>query len=760
MPPKSNKLKRKEKKLAQKEFTDREQPQASFQNALKNVQNKECSILNFYGVGGIGKSSLQKHLINHHLKNQESTIYTWVDFDLPFYRNSHSGLKEICKNFKSNFEDIKFVTFDIAYTVYRSKKDPDMTIKDRKLPFLDEGSMVAGVFENMVDYTGGWVSLALNVTNYMYEKYGKSVFSQDIKDDLKSLNSMEHYEIIDELYKFFAYDLSKYIKDKHIDNCVFFFDTYEALWEDKRTKENEYDKDEWIRELILSMYELDLKPLYVISGREKLIWDKHERDWETDIEQHILGGLSDIDSKSFLKSCDIEKEDIQEAIIEMSKDDTGGCLPFYLDLCVDIYSNLTNPTIEDFKLDNKHDKIYDKFFKMFSEGERVVKYNKDELILLQLLSNARFFDIELFRAIIEKFKLNYSGHSLQEITKYSFVFKNDDKTYSLHNLIQDALKKELLKNDKALSDEIKEFLFEYYNAFLQDIDIKKISKNQKLFFCEAYFYKRIISTKDDFYNWFEKLYFTLFEAGEYIFLEKYVISNISFLNIKSNFLSDEYNRLGVIYHNLDRYELAVNFYKRALALRNNEYKENDIKIAQSYNNIALLYHNNKNYIEALSYYKKAIIAKEYNNKNYLSLAKTYSNYARLMRDMNQYHNSINYYMKSISLYTTNNDINKNYAADLSRLGTVYQNSNNCKLALYYLKKGLNIIVELAGEEHPYTATCFKNLGLFYNKYRKYKKANNCFIKSYEIRKTKLGENHRKTLEVKGYLTDEVFTKEK
>ena len=49
---------------AVKKFTDREEPKISFMNAFNGLLNgtRPFSILMYYGVGGIGKTSLLRHL--------------------------------------------------------------------------------------------------------------------------------------------------------------------------------------------------------------------------------------------------------------------------------------------------------------------------------------------------------------------------------------------------------------------------------------------------------------------------------------------------------------------------------------------------------------------------------------------------------------------------------------------------------------------------------------------------------------------------
>lgn len=61
--------------VPQRKFTDREEPQQYFTEALATVNERDYSILTFYGVGGIGKSRLQQHLKEAHLDKDENSLY-------------------------------------------------------------------------------------------------------------------------------------------------------------------------------------------------------------------------------------------------------------------------------------------------------------------------------------------------------------------------------------------------------------------------------------------------------------------------------------------------------------------------------------------------------------------------------------------------------------------------------------------------------------------------------------------------------------
>jgi len=742
MPPKS-KISLKEKKSAQKEFTDREKPQESFLKALKS----ELLVLNFYGVGGVGKSSLKNHLINHHLKNKNDVIYSFVDFDIPYNRSDYEAIKIIRKNLKANFKDMRFAAFDTAYTVYKSKQNPQMQISNKKLPFLDEGSLVADVFSQIADNVG-WAGTALNLANYIYEKVD-DIFTKEIKNDLQKLNSMEHYDIVKHLPYFLAYDIKKYMKKNDKKRCIVFLDTYEALWESKRTIENEYHKDEWTRELIIAFYENGLNPLFVITGRDELVWDKQENDWKEDMEQHLLGGLSKIDAKSFLRSCNISNEEIQDAILKLSRDDKGGHLPFYLDLCVDIYFNTTNPTKETFETDINNRSIYDRFFRSVKNKE--LKYQEDELKVLEYLSIARYFDLDIFRETIKHFALKYSGDSLAELSRYSFINKDEYGYYTIHKHMKDALKNHLKDEDEDRVKEMHQFLFEYFDSMLKDIDVKNITSKQKKALKEALFHINFCKNNNLLiFEWFYQKYKIFLKSAEFNFLLEVLKNELKNKANDQLYCSEILNQLGILSHNLGYYKKALCYYMKSLRIRKKIFDNDNIKIGQSYNNIGLTYYRLQKYDKSLEHFNKSQLIKQ-TKIDKLSLSKTYSNIARLKRKIKKHNEAIYWYKKVLEIYK-NIDKDEYYATDLSRLGTIYQKNHDTDTAYKYLNTALTICIDVVGHEHPYTAVCMTNMANFfkdipYNNLSTYDldKALPLYKKALEVNEKILGGEHPDTV---------------
>ncbi|MEA1983621.1 MAG: hypothetical protein U9N39_08745, partial [Campylobacterota bacterium] len=226
---------------AQRQFTDREEPQESFIKALKEVSDREYSILTYYGVGGIGKSSLQAHLKSHHLDKNGDSIYSSIDFDRESNRMPYNTFRTLADKFKTNFK-VPFTAFDIAYTIYWSKANPNVELKQESLPFLEEGGLLSGTID-LLDSVGGMASVALSAVDYAAKKIKDRSFNITIQEELKKLDSLEAEQIEDRLGFFFAYDIDNYKKKHPQKKVVIFLDTYEALWQNVRNESNRLSQD-------------------------------------------------------------------------------------------------------------------------------------------------------------------------------------------------------------------------------------------------------------------------------------------------------------------------------------------------------------------------------------------------------------------------------------------------------------------------------------------------------------------------------------
>eukprot|EP01022_Parablepharisma_sp_SALTPOND_P013505 TRINITY_DN1811_c0_g1_i8.p2 TRINITY_DN1811_c0_g1~~TRINITY_DN1811_c0_g1_i8.p2 ORF type:complete len:145 (-),score=15.17 TRINITY_DN1811_c0_g1_i8:228-662(-) len=82
------------------------------------------------------------------------------------------------------------------------------------------------------------------------------------------------------------------------------------------------------------------------------------------------------------------------------------------------------------------------------------------------------------------------------------------------------------------------------------------------------------------------------------------------------------------------------------------------------------------------------------------------------------------------------------ATSYNNIGFVYDNMGDYKKALEYYLKSVNIREKVLGVEHPGTATSYSNIGLVYENMRDYKKALEFMNKAYYTFKEKLGEENQ------------------
>ncbi|MDR7666449.1 tetratricopeptide repeat protein [Methanosarcina sp. Z-7115] len=288
-------------------------------------------------------------------------------------------------------------------------------------------------------------------------------------------------EIEETLPYFWAQDLNNYLK-KYSKSAVLFIDTYEALWEKDRGQGNFNARDEWIRELISNLPE---SSLWVICGREELRWNEVDRDWNNYLEQYKLEKLPEEDALDFLNRCGIKEEEIQKVILKGSEG-----VPYYLELAVDTYIEIAktgSPVPDNFA--RTRSEIFDRFMVYLSIPEQET---------LKVLSTPRFWNKDIFKALIEEFKTGYPLTAFSELNRFSFVQETEGKLL-LHPLMRESLQ---TYQDHELKNEVHSFICAYYSNQLNSIDIKAITSEHETALIEAFYHAKESLEAEDLLNWF------------------------------------------------------------------------------------------------------------------------------------------------------------------------------------------------------------------------------------------------------------------
>lgn len=292
---------------------------------------------------------------------------------------------------------------------------------------------------------------------------------KQIPDSLKSLwrendfdpsqvPEMDAYNIEKLLPYLFAMDLKMNLADSP-NSVVIFMDTYDSLWKNQSYIVKFRENDEWLRDKLIANVD-GSKVLWVICGREQLKWEAIDEDWTSYIKKEPLLVFNENECTYYLENCDIFDKQIQKRICE------GSCgNPLYLYLSVNTFHRIKQvkqraPIIDDFA------KTPDGIF------ERFVKYHKEEIDTLEVLSIPNFWDKLLFEKLVTEFKTGFplSDNSYLNLHRFSFISQVQNNGWKLHDLMRDSMQERM---SPELKVKVHAFMAEHYDSQLELINIKK-----------------------------------------------------------------------------------------------------------------------------------------------------------------------------------------------------------------------------------------------------------------------------------------------
>lgn len=480
-----------------KEFVNREKPREIFRNAIDACPSLYKNVIMYNGIGGIGKSSLIKNLKEYLIAN--NVPYSSIDFDDPSLRSCFNSLISLEKNLNRVFQH-----FDIAASIYFYKKNPNFSYKDNGLP-----NEIAQLISKDFIQDGNY----FDVVNNFYKDYALSLnLNSEIKEELQQLEFLSPNEIEKKLTQFFAYDLINYLESENIEKYVMFFDTYELLWPNGKNETNKLSTDSWLRALVSDLNNI----LFVISGREELLWSLDSQFPSDKIKSIQLEMLSYDYAKRFLESCQITDCDIQERIITSSNG-----YPYYLDLCVDTYYKLSNNgsviTIDSFG--SGFQEIQELFFRSLTTPE---------VETLKVLSIPRFYDFEIFKYLINEFNTGYPISNIHNFNAFSFIKVETDSKNIIHALMRNEISIQL---PGVYKKDIHNSMIAFYNMKLESskLEIDQI----RFYFSELLFHLKSSKSSLECTSYIEEKYIPLIKRFQVSGETKYILDNFEDLFIKS-----------------------------------------------------------------------------------------------------------------------------------------------------------------------------------------------------------------------------------
>jgi hypothetical protein len=358
---------------AQDVFTDRVDEAAAFWSSVDAVyegqdgdvlgsRHPRRNVLVFYGVGGIGKTTLSRELEDRFVESGTQAVHIAcrADFDSPAFYDIEYLLLHLRSVLGRKVAS--WPAFDLALAVYWEKKHPGVPLsrfvsEDSRLRRLADDTDLAGQIEATVDtlLTGfplisGTRKLVAGLVNVVREQSRR----RRLLAECPAFHSIVSTDSPDEMLPFLpallAWDLSRHRAKKDI-RVVLFFDT----WEQVQAQREELGG---LEDVLARMAFLLGNVLIVITGRNRLCWGDRRHTairysgaelWPnlSDVydgeepRQHLMGGLSDQDAHEYLEHRLIDggspviPAEIRDVIVRGADG-----LPLYLDLSADQYEEL------------------------------------------------------------------------------------------------------------------------------------------------------------------------------------------------------------------------------------------------------------------------------------------------------------------------------------------------------------------------------------------------------------------------------------
>lgn len=391
---------------AQKIFTDRKEPRAVFRDSIAEFDEVPRRIINYYGKGGVGKTTLLRNIVLESGSvyaeyKKKSITNIFVSLDAFEYSNPVNILTAIRNGIKGDC-----TLFDYAMTQYYAKarmtideiKNKNKFISDTVMSMLNEVASIATA-NICVPMTMIGKLASLIKDAYIKEKY---------KQEIKEIASLNEFDIFERLPYYLGICINNAArKGKY---HVVFLDSYESLLNRTVGGTPSVKQEEWLQEFFLSCDSVRI----VIASRDRMRWDKQDAEWSEFLDRHRLDDLSDEDSRWFLEHVPIAEPDVIDAIVKR----TAGA-PLYLDMCVDIYeSNKNAGTPFDPDSIASGELIVDRYMRHLTSKDRYA---------VKVIAVPRRFTVEFAQELLRRQNLGYTIDELYELMEKSVFVPIDEQ---------------------------------------------------------------------------------------------------------------------------------------------------------------------------------------------------------------------------------------------------------------------------------------------------------------------------------------------
>jgi len=431
---------------------------------FKDIMNNEednIRVISYYGIGGIGKSTLLEHIkkdfLDKHdsrnsIKKKTCNIQSFFSDTTNLFMENNV---EIPANNLSVYYDMGYSTdrVDILFKLKNKMikecgfKFPRLEVLNRVFDYLRGENVKLSEIQDLIDENEsyfkvgveaigefpliGWLFKILKTVKEINEIKVKSFKSKESINKFLIEKSKAPLAMEEELQEVFTYELNENLKDLK-EPFVIMFDRFEVTMEKTDLPNNPKCKADWI------YYEDGLidnvpKVLWVIAGQKRLKWlDYDQESWKGILETNKVDAL---DNEFVVKI--LQNENLPGNLIAELAKETGG-IPEYIRLCIMHAEylkarNKTELTINDFRGDknrDKRNKLADRFIEHLSDKERM---------LVNYLSVLDDWTDDMIEKMIPNLWKDYENYIYQRVKDLPFFEFKENGKYKMKKAIRDLI---------------------------------------------------------------------------------------------------------------------------------------------------------------------------------------------------------------------------------------------------------------------------------------------------------------------------------
>ncbi|MGI9001679.1 MAG: tetratricopeptide repeat protein [Pseudonocardia sp.] len=360
-------------------FLERPSSDSSYLSPVVDVSIPRANVLTFYGIGGIGKSTLSRHLEDRLERNKSEQGFRSSAVRIDFEDSASLDLENIILRMRATLGGLapRWPAFDIAFGLYWERRHPgepltEFISNDSRLRRMSRRVGLSKQIEDgfhdvaqAIEIPSATLSAAGGVARAIYDQILNSARKRKLVSGCPFFQPLIESDADDETLSYLpslmAWDLESAQKQDRV-VAVAFFDTFEVV-----TNRTTRDLERNIQRIAFVMPNV----LFVITGRNRLDWAELSPPAELDYvgvsrwpqlsitnlslepRQHLVGFLSQTDCDEYLRSA-LTQDQIpaMSQAIRMRIAEGSSGLPLYLDLSVAYYCDILGsggtPTPADF----------------------------------------------------------------------------------------------------------------------------------------------------------------------------------------------------------------------------------------------------------------------------------------------------------------------------------------------------------------------------------------------------------------------------